>query len=203
MTKFIGRKDELLTLKTLLTKKAASLIVVKGRRRIGKSRLLEQFSESFQKSYIFSGLPPVEASDRQSQQQEFVKQYERNFGKIPQKREDWGDLFWQLAEQTQRGKILVVLDEITWMGSKDPDFLGKLKNAWDLYFKKNDQLVLALCGSISSWIEKNILSSTGFLGRESLVLTLEEMPLCDCVEFWDIEKYRTSVSEKLKLLAIT
>jgi hypothetical protein len=41
-----------------------------------------------------------------------------------------------------------------------------------------------LCGSASTWIEKNILSSTGFLGRVSRTLTLEELPLQDCAKFW-------------------
>lgn len=76
-----------------------------------------------------------------------------------------GIFFGILAQQSQKGKIVLILDEISWMGSKDPTFLAKLKTAWDLYFKNNPQLVLILCGSISSWIEENILSSTGFLGR--------------------------------------
>lgn len=117
--------------------------------------------------------------------------------------QDWGDLFWQLSKKTAKGRVLIVFDEITWMGSTDSDFLGKLKNAWDLYFKKNDQLILALCGSISAWIEKNTLSSTGFLGRTSLNLTLEEMPLQDCAKFWDVEENRVSAYEKLKLLSVT
>lgn len=71
------------------------------------------------------------------------------------------------------------------MGSKDPTFLGKLKTAWDLYFKMNPQLILILCGSISSWIETNILSSTGFMGRISLDMILEELSLSECNEFWD------------------
>jgi hypothetical protein len=64
--------------------------------------------------------------------------------------EGWGDLFWNLAKQSQQGKIVIVLDEISWMGSKDPTFIGKLKTARDLYFKNNPQLVLILCKSISS-----------------------------------------------------
>jgi hypothetical protein len=40
------------------------------------------------------------------------------------------------------------------MGSKDHLFLGKLKIAWDLYFKNNPELVVILCGSISSWKKK-------------------------------------------------
>ncbi len=61
---------------------------------------------------------------------------------------DWGHIFRQLAFHTSQGRVLILLDEISWMGSKDSDFLGKLKSAWDLHFKKNPALILVLCGSI-------------------------------------------------------
>lgn len=201
--KFIGRREELNTLKGLLDKRSASMIVIKGRRRIGKSRLLEEFSKFVPKSYFFSGLLPTEATTAQSQRDEFAGQLARQTQQANFNKNDWGDLFWQLSKFTEKGSVLIVLDEISWMGSKDPDFLGKLKNGWDLYFKKNDQLILAICGSATAWIDKNILSSTGFLGRESLSLTLEELPLSDCAEFWNSENSRVSSHEKLKLLAVT
>jgi len=89
------------------------------------------------------------------------------------------------------------------MGSKDPDFLGKLKNAWDLHFSNNAELILILCGSISSWIEENILSSTGYLGRVSVDLVLEELPLNACNAFWHPNENRISSFEKLKVLSVT
>ncbi|NQY74018.1 MAG: ATPase, partial [Candidatus Margulisbacteria bacterium] len=55
---FIGRKVELERLKKLRKKKTASLIVCRGRRRIGKSRLIQEFGNTFPKFYQFSGLPP-------------------------------------------------------------------------------------------------------------------------------------------------
>jgi len=63
-------------------------------------------------------------------------------------------------------------------------------------------LILILCGSISSWIEENILSSTGFRGRISLDIILEELPLFECNEFWNAEKERVSASYKLKVLSV-
>lgn len=203
MTGFIGRQNELEELKQLLKKNSTSLVVIKGRRRIGKSRLLEEFGKLFKNTFFFSGLPPTPETTNQSQKNEFAKQLSRQIHKSNFNIDDWGDLFWTLSQHTKKGSVLIVLDEISWMGSKDPDFLGKLKNSFDLYFKKNDKLILAICGSSSAWIEKNILSSTGFLGRESLVLTLEELPLKDCVEFWGSEKTRVSAHEKLKLLSVT
>lgn len=88
-------------------------------------------------------------------------------------------------------------------GGKDPFFLGQLKTAWDMYFSKNPQLIIALCGSISSWIEKNILSSTGFVGRITIDLVLEELPLHACNAFWHPKEKRISAYEKFKLLSIT
>ena len=117
--------------------------------------------------------------------------------------EDWNELFWLLADKVTRGNVIILLDEISWMGSMDPYFLGKLKNAWDQHYKKNPKLLLILCGSASSWIEKNILSSSGFLGRVSHTLTLDELPLKDCRQFWGKQAANVSAQEKLKVLAVT
>ena len=99
--------------------------------------------------------------------------------------------------------LVVLLDEISWLGSKDFEFLGKLKNAWDIFFKKNPELVMVLCGSVSVWIEKNILSGTGFMGRLSLRLTLDELSLAECDQFWGAAGRYISAYEKLKILGVT
>lgn len=198
---FIGREPEMSRLEGLLNKKSASLVVVRGRRRIGKSRLLEEFGKEM-RSLFFSGMPPVRKTTAQSQRDEFAKQLERS-GLPGIKPDDWGNLFWHLAKHTQKGRILIVLDEISWMGGKDFEFLGKLKNAWDMYFSKNPHLILVLCGSISSWIEDNILSSTGFVGRITLDLVLEELPLHACNAFWHPKESRIAAYEKFKLLSVT
>lgn len=200
-TPFIDREPELERLRSLRTKRSASLIVVRGRRRIGKSRLLEEFGKEMN-NFFFSGNPPIEGTTAQSQRDIFSRQLER--AGIPGvQSDDWGNLFWHLSKHTQKGKILIVFDEISWMGGKDNLFLGHLKTAWDMYFSKNPQLIFALCGSISSWIEKNILSSTGFLGRISIDLVLEELPLHSCSSFWHPKEHRISSYEKFKVLSIT
>lgn len=124
-------------------------------------------------------------------------------GIIGIKASDWNNLFWHLSKRVGKGRILVVFDEISWMGGKDPDFLGHLKTAWDMYFSKNPNLIFALCGSISSWIEKNILSHTGFLGRITIDLVLEELPLNACNMFWYPKENRVSAHEKFKILSVT
>ncbi len=200
--RFIGRHQELAELNKLFKKKAASLVVVQGRRRIGKSRLIEEFAKN-NTFYTFSGLVPTEFTTLQSQLDEFSRQLSFQTGLPEIKANDWSKLFLLLAEKLRKGKIIVLFDEISWMGSKDPDFLGKLKNAWDLYFKKNPELIFVLCGSASVWIEENILSSTGFLGRISYRLTLDELSLSECNQFWPKAGGRISAYEKLKVLSVT
>lgn len=199
-SQFVGREVEMARLNGLLDKRSASLIVVRGRRRIGKSRLLAEFGKEM-KSYFFSGNPPVRRTTAQSQRNDFARQLER--AGIPGiNPDDWSNLFWYLSKATQKGRILIVFDEISWMGGKDPHFLGHLKTAWDMYFSKNPHVIIALCGSVSSWIEKNILSSTGFLGRITLDLVLGELSLDDCNAFWQPKEKRIASYEKFKLLSV-
>ncbi len=199
---FVGRKEELKDLTLLLKKKTSSLVVIKGRRRIGKSRLIQEFG-AIHKFYQFTGLAPTKDSTIQSQLNEFSRQLSIQTGLPEVVADDWSKLFVLLAEKLKTEKIIVLFDEISWMGSKDPDFLGKLKNAWDIYFKLNPELMLILCGSVSAWIEKNILGSTGFLGRISLTLDLKELSLQECNQFLTKLGSKAAPYEKLKLLAVT
>lgn len=200
---FIGRKAELADLKRFTQKKSASFIVVRGRRRIGKSRLVKEFSKQFNSFYTFIGLPPEENVTAASQLLEFSNQMAQQFNTAPAQYNDWSHAFWALGERIKSGKVLILFDEISWMGSKDPTFLGKIKNFWDLHLKNNPKLIFIVCGSASAWIEKNILSSSGFLGRISYTLTLGELPLHECSLFWGSREKYVSVYEKLKILSVT
>lgn len=203
MAKFIGRARELSLLKGLLDKKTPQLVVLKGRRRIGKSRLLLEFGKSVGRVHVFTGLAPDKGITAKDQREEFARQLGVEFGLRGLKTEDWGDLFWHLSQQTQNGRVLVVLDEVSWMAMDDPKFLPKLQIAWETYFKKNNEIILALCSSISLWIEENLLSSTGFVGRQSLIMTLQELPLAECNAFWEGLGSSVSPQEKLLTLAVT
>lgn len=199
---FTGRKRELEGLNALLTKKSASLVVVRGRRRIGKSRLIDEFAKQMP-YFVFSGLPPEKKTTAALQREEFARQLSNAFGFSGIKSEDWGDLFTILAKSLPKGRVILLLDEITWMGSKDPAFLGKLKIAWDLLFSKMPDLILILCGSISSWIEKKIISSTGFFGRISHKIHLQELDLMECSQLLDKIGFKGSNQEKFILLSLT
>lgn len=200
--KFIGRQKELALLKELWAKKSASLVVLYGRRRIGKSRLAQEFGRGV-KFYFFEGLYPEKGTTNENQLHAFHQRYSTYFHSNKNSFSDWLEAFHELARNTQKGKIVILLDEISWMGKYDPNFLGKLKNAWDMDFKQNPNLVLILCGSVSSWIERKLLKHEGFYGRISIKLRLQEQPLSDCNKYWGENSGYIANYEKLKVLSVT
>ena len=118
--------------------------------------------------------------------------------------ETWSRAFRQLDELlADRGRTVVLLDEISWMGGYDPDFAGYLKEAWDEYLHKHANLIFVLCGSVSAWIAENILNSTGFVGRDSFDIELGELSLSDSVALFGPIGERLSTTEKLDLLSLT
>lgn len=101
------------------------------------------------------------------------------------------------------GRTVVLLDEISWMGAYNPDFAGLVKIGWDRFFSRRERLVVVLCGSVSAWIAQNILNSTGFVGRNSLDLELEELPFPKCMELLGPLGRHLSVDERIDFLSIT
>jgi uncharacterized protein len=177
---FIGRQNELAQLHRAARLTKATLVVCRGRRRIGKSTLIERFGEEFEHFYEFQGFAPREEIANEHQLENFSRQLATQQGLPTLQLQNWHEAFALLARLTQNQKALIFFDEISWMASKDKDFVGQLKIAWDTQFKKNKKLILVLCGSVSSWIDKNILNSADFLGRVSLSLDLHELPLNRC-----------------------
>jgi len=204
-THFIGRQADLALLYGLQLKSSASLVVVYGRRRIGKSRLIEEFGSKSQ-FYSFSGLYPEKGVTPQDQMDEFITRLKLQCPKSSKKYSeisDWSEAFFALAQETRVGKIVILLDELSWMAQDSPLFLSKLKSAWDLEFKKNPNLVLVLCSSVSVWVDQNLISNKSFYGRISLKLKLGELSLAECNQFWQSRSSLISDYDKLKILSVT
>ncbi len=198
---FFGREFELDQLENFLKKGIAGIAVCCGRRRIGKSTLI-QFAAKGYPLFEFYGLSPREGITNQDQLDHFSRLLVKNFSIPNIKFENWQEALDMLAILTKQGQYVIFLDEISWMGGKDKDFPGKLKGVWDTQLKKNPELKLILCGSVSSWIQENILQNKGFVGRISLTIDLEELPIHQANYFWSKFPY-ISAYEKFKILCVT
>jgi len=199
---FLGRKQELNRLSRLKRSKKTSLVVIKGRRRVGKSTLVQEFAKG-KRLLSLSGLPPAPGMTQQKQRDEFGDQLCAQLSLPRVSFSTWSDAFRFLGSQLGKEELIVLFDEISWMGGLDPSFLGSLKTWWDQQASQKQGLMLILCGSISTWIEKNILRSTGFVGRISLVIHLKPLSLQESVCFLKKKGFAGSLYEMLKILSIT
>jgi hypothetical protein len=197
---FIGRKVELERLQALYKKKTPSLLVVKGRRRIGKSRLILEFTKRTGKQtfWSFAGLAPQEGITAQQQRDHFARQLSLMLKVPPMTFQDWSDGFEHLSLHIKSGDI-ILFDEISWMSGKDPTFIPKLKAWWD---KQTMHMLLVFCGSVSTWIEEHILKSTAFFGRINLTLTLDPLSIPESAEFLRKIGMKASPYDTYKLLSI-
>ena len=202
---FVGRKEQLEALSQLWGKRTSSLVTCRGRRRIGKSTLVEEFARRTADHFInIVGLPPRKGMTDLAQRKNFCAELSDQMGSVVPLAKNWTEAFRRLdAAIPPVGRTVVLLDEISWMGSRNPDFAGYLKTAWDKRLKKHDNLVLVLCGSVSSWIAENILDSTGFVGRDSLDLDIGEMSLAESVEMFGMAGRRLSSRELFDILSVT
>ena len=174
MKPFIGRENEILQLQSLYKKTTTKLVVVKGRRRIGKSRLISEFSKLNKESRFlnFTALAPEKGVTNQMQLDYFGRQLSRHLNMPPVSFSDWADAFEYLSFNSKKSDI-ILFDEISWMGLNDPAFIPKLKAFWDEDLSQKKHILFILCGSIATWIEDNILNSTAFFGRISMTITLD------------------------------
>lgn len=202
---FIGRKQEIRDLNAFWGRDHGVLITCRGRRRIGKSTLIAEFaSQSAHTFFSIVGLAPRKGMTDARQRRHFCEKVAELGERKYRPATTWSMAFRQLdALLEDRGRTVVLLDEISWMGGYDPDFAGYFKEAWDEYLHKHANLIFVLCGSVSSWIAENILNSTGFVGRDSFDIELGELSLSDSIALFGPTGTRLSTAEKLDLLSLT
>ena len=202
---FYGRKEQIDRFAALWRKKVPSFVVCRGRRRIGKSTLVKEFArQSGGRFLAFEGLAPDEYMTNAKQLAEFRRQLAVQTGHDVPHLKDWSEAFRQLDQSlTGKERKIVLLDEVSWMGGFDRTFPAKLKVAWDNLFHERKDLIVFVCGSVSTWIHRNILKSRGFVGRVSLDVVVDELPLAECVKFWGRRAERIDIREIFDVLSVT
>ncbi len=180
--RFIGRRYEVERLKEIASEPESAIIVVHGRRRIGKTELIEQ---TFRKRRLikFEGL---EEQNETVQQHEFLRklgQYTENplYSEITPK--SWRHVFELLAQATAKGAWTIFLEELQWMASYDSRLLSGLKPVWDDLLRRNPQLLLILCGSSPSFMVEKVVLSRALYGRSMHEIALKPFGIRTIQEF--------------------
>ena len=202
---FVGREDLLSDLESLCGKQVSSLVTCRGRRRVGKSTLIAEFARRIGARFIrLEGVRPRKGLTNADELRAFSGQLSVFSGKKMPVPETWLDAFLSLDRCIgNRGRVVVLLDEISWFGGYDKTFADTIKIAWDGHWKRHNKLIFVLCGSVSSWIKDNIVDNGAFMGRRSLDLVVKELPLDKCSAFWGKKASRIDSREILDVLSVT
>lgn len=202
---FFGREDQMGQLESLWGKRVSSLVTCRGRRRVGKSTLIEEFAKRSSARFIkIEGVRPGRKTTAADELCAFARQLARQSSAEKKTPEDWYSAFDVLEKQiSDMERTVVLLDEVSWLAHGDDTFADYLKIAWDNGLKKHNRLILVLCGSVSSWIRDNIIGNGAFVGRRSLDMVVPELPLRECVKFWGKKAARTDIREIIDVLSVT
>ena len=202
---FWGREEELSELEALWGKRSGSLVTCRGRRRIGKSTLIEEFARRSKAKFIkIEGLRPKPGYDNESELLAFGEQLAAQTRAEDSCPASWLKAFARLDREIDDSeKTVVLLDEISWLGHYDATFADMVKIAWDNQWSKHDRLVVVVCGSVSGWIKEHFVDNGAFYGRRSLDLVVKELPLDVCAKFWGKTLRRIEENEIIDVLSVT
>ena len=186
-------------------KGTSSLVTCRGRRRIGKSTLIEKFSDDSHSRFIkIEGLKPTKVTTDADERRTFAEQLAMQSEAESSCPENWLDAFNRLAKEIRDDeRTVVLLDEVSWMAQFDGNFASTLKIAWDNYLKRHDRLVFVVCGSVSMWIRENMIDNKAFFGRRSLDVVVPELPVRECVKFWGEKASQVPEGEIVDFLSVT
>jgi len=180
---FIGREQELKYFEDKYNAPSGQLIVLYGRRRVGKTELLRNFVEGkphvFYSCREFSDTKQLEAfSERILKSGSPAAKYIDTF-------KDWEMAFKGVLEFPTNGKKkLLIIDEFPYMCKGNTSIPSILQILWDEQLKDNNIMII-LCGSSMSFIEKEILSEKNPLyGRTTGIYKMNELPFDDAIKFF-------------------
>lgn len=180
---FIGRERELTFLENKYNDRNSQLIVLYGRRRVGKTETLRKFCQG--KPHIFFSC--TQSTDK-IQLQKFSQQLLREnipAGQYIREFVDWEQAFMAIMELPYGNrKKLIVIDEFPYMCKGNKSIPSILQNLWDIKLKDSNVMIV-LCGSAMSFIEKELLAEKNPLyGRATGIYKMKEMGFYDAIRFF-------------------
>jgi len=184
MKSFIGRKEELSFLQEKYNSKKAEFVIIYGRRRVGKTELISHFSSD--KNPVFFTCTQTEGSAQLKNFSQILLSFDIPQAKYIKEFNSWEQAFLAVKDIPQKNneKQLLVIDEFPYMANENPEIPSILQKIWDTELK-NANVMLILCGSAMSYIEKEILSEKNPLyGRATGIYKILPMSFSDSIQFF-------------------
>lgn len=179
---FIGREKELQFLNERFNSKKSELIVLYGRRRVGKTETLKEFCKD--KKHIFYSCKECTDLEQLKSFSEVILRTGIPASKYISNFEDWEQLFKSILEIEGNEKKLLIIDEFPYMVKNNKEIPSILQNLWDNLLKDKNVMII-LCGSSMSFIEKEILAEKNPLyGRATGIYKMTQMDFYDAMKFF-------------------
>ena len=162
--KIISRREEKKELEYSEKSKKSELICIYGRRRVGKTFLVEQTFREF--AFRAVGLEKGTTKQQLKAFGQRLIEYGDDIRRTP---ENWFEAFSRLdkilssdlVRRSSNGKRIVFLDEFPWFATRRSDFLVAFEDFWNRRGTIDGDFVFIICGSATSWIIKNVIKNTG------------------------------------------
>ena len=198
----IGRKDEIRKLNDLYDSHNAEFVAVYGRRRVGKTFLINEVFKG-KMTFHHAGLSPAESSlhKGKSPLKNQLKHFYNslilqgmNRSKCP---DNWLDAFLMLElfleKKDDGSRQVVFLDEMPWMDTPKSGFITAFEGFWNTWGCSRNNLMVIVCGSATSWINDNLINNYGGLyNRVTCEIKLSPFVLRECEEFFTEKNVRMS-----------
>lgn len=179
---FIGRQHEHQILIGASDRGKATLVIVYGRRRVGKTEMIEQAYQS-RNILKFEG---IHNKTQQEQINNVLWQLSEYAGRpmiAKLNMTTWKEVFKLLYELTANERWTLYFEEVQWLANHEDEFVADLKYAWDNFFKNNKDLIIVLCGSSPSFIINRIIKSKALYNRSQIEIPLSEFTLFEAKMF--------------------
>ena len=190
---FIGREKEQEQLKDYIGSNQSEFIAVYGRRRVGKTWLIQQVIGNDYAFYV-AGMNRVTMEIQLANFMQGIRKH-RPDEPLPHVK-TWLDAFIALEsylESLPEGKKIVFIDEMPWMDTPRSNFISGLEHFWNSWASWRDDIKLIVCGSATSWIINNLIKNRGGLhNRVTHKIPLKPFSLRECREFFMAKGFRLS-----------
>ena len=191
MKRFIDRDQEMKTLQNEYERDGGALVVLYGRRRVGKTTLISEFIKDKNALFFLA----TEESEHQNRSvfKEKVAEFTHSDLLRDADVKTWDALFKAIVDAPSSEKPIIVLDEFQYLGKANAAFPSIFQRIWEEHLK-NQSVMVILCGSLISMMQSQTLAySSPLYGRRTAQIQLKQIPFAYYHEFFPEKDYKNLV----------
>lgn len=174
MSRFIDRESEMNTLENEYARPGSSLVILYGRRRVGKTSLISEFIRNKNALFFLASEEP-EIQNRNAFREK-AADFIRNDLLRNASVSSWDVIFKAIIDTPFEQKPIIVMDEFQYIGKSNPAFPSIFQRIWEEQLK-NKSVMVILCGSLISMMKSQTLNyDSPLYGRRTAQIRLKQIP---------------------------